>query len=103
MNRGAILGALLGRLSAAGYQSVVIMGDMNSHDIGEELLKNGYRWPTEKNRRTISFGNWDHVFLKGARTAGDLSTGVVADNPGPAITGRFGWKSRPETNRAADP
>ena len=65
---------------AAAYAHVIILGDMNSHAVGKRLHAAGYRWPTEHNPRTLRFGNWDHVFLKGIALAHDSATGVVADS-----------------------
>lgn len=65
---------------AAAYPHVIILGDMNSHGVGEAVRVAGYQWPTEHNPRTLRFGNWDHVFLKGIALALGIATGVVADN-----------------------
>ncbi|HEX9705005.1 MAG TPA: endonuclease/exonuclease/phosphatase family protein [Gemmatimonadales bacterium] len=65
---------------AAAHARVVILGDMNGHGVGKVLLAAGYQWPTEHNPRTISFGNWDHVFLKGISLAHDGAMGVVPDS-----------------------
>lgn len=65
---------------AAAYAHVVILGDMNSHAVGEIVRAAGYHWPTEHNPPTILFGNWDHVFLKGVALVHAGATGVVSDN-----------------------
>jgi len=65
---------------AAAYPHVVILGDMNSHGVGASLRGAGYQWPTEHNPRTLAFGNWDHVFLKGIALPLGTATGVVTDN-----------------------
>lgn len=67
---------------AAAHRHVVILGDMNSHKIGEQFRGAGYTWPTEHNPRTFSLGKWDHVFLKGVTLVHDGATGVVANNHG---------------------
>jgi endonuclease/exonuclease/phosphatase family metal-dependent hydrolase len=64
---------------AAAHSRVIVMGDMNSHGIGETFRSAGYTWPTERNPRTLQWGNWDHVFVKGIVPA-DRATGVVTDN-----------------------
>ena len=65
---------------AAVFPHVIVLGDMNSHGIGETFRQAGYGWPTEQNARTHAFGNWDHVFLKGMTLAEGGATGVVRDN-----------------------
>lgn len=67
---------------AAEFAHVAILGDMNSHGIGESFRAEGFAWPTELNPRTFSMGRWDHVFLKGITMAGNGATGVVPDNRG---------------------
>jgi endonuclease/exonuclease/phosphatase family metal-dependent hydrolase len=62
---------------AARYPRAIILGDMNSHGIGIELVAAGYCWPTERNPRTVKFWNWDHVFLKGVVRCDDGTTGVT--------------------------
>lgn len=65
---------------AAPHPYVIVLGDMNSHGIGESLQAAGYAWPTAHNPRTLAFGNWDHVFLKGLAPANRRPSGVVADS-----------------------
>jgi endonuclease/exonuclease/phosphatase family metal-dependent hydrolase len=65
---------------AAAFPHVIVLGDMNSHGIGETFRRAGFAWPTEQNARTHAFGNWDHVFLKGIALAHDGATGVVRAN-----------------------
>jgi endonuclease/exonuclease/phosphatase family metal-dependent hydrolase len=65
---------------AAAYPHVIILGDMNSHRIGDAVRGAGYQWPTEHNPNTLTFGNWDHVFLKGIALALGSAVGVVTDN-----------------------
>jgi endonuclease/exonuclease/phosphatase family metal-dependent hydrolase/membrane-associated phospholipid phosphatase len=65
---------------AAAHARVVVLGDMNGHGVGKVLRAAGYQWPTEHNPKTISFGNWDHVFLKGIALAHDGAIGVVRDS-----------------------
>ena len=64
---------------AAGYPTVVISGDMNSHGIGKEFQAAGFHWPTERNPHTDRFWNWDHVFLKGLAARDSAPAGVVRD------------------------
>lgn len=64
---------------AAAHERVVVLGDMNSHGIGRAFQQAGYRWPTERNPRTIMVWKWDHIFLKGLTLAHDGATGVVRD------------------------
>jgi endonuclease/exonuclease/phosphatase family metal-dependent hydrolase len=63
---------------AARYPRAIILGDMNSHGIGRQLVERGYCWPTEHNPRTVKFWNWDHIFLKGLVRCDAGATGVVA-------------------------
>ena len=70
---------------AAAYRFVIVAGDMNNHGIGKEFVSGGYQWPTEHNRFTTTFFNWDHVFLKGFTAPvprGPKVTGVVRDTLG---------------------
>lgn len=67
---------------AAQYPNVAILGDMNSHKIGEEFRLSGFQWPTEHNPRTFAIGKWDHIFLKGLRLTRSSATGVITNNRG---------------------
>lgn len=61
------------------YEHVLIGGDMNSHVIGKTAREAGYLWPTEKGPRTLRFGRWDHIFLRGLIPG---ETGTVLDVQG---------------------
>lgn len=61
---------------AAGFPGpVVIAGDFNGEEIGLTIRKAGYRWLTEGVGPTVSFFNWDHIFVRGFSAA---SSGTVA-------------------------
>jgi endonuclease/exonuclease/phosphatase family metal-dependent hydrolase len=64
---------------AEGFPFVIIGGDLNSRSAGESLSDLGYSWPTASGPRTTLGGRWDHVFLKGIRSA---SVGMVDDARG---------------------
>lgn len=64
---------------AAGYQFVIVAGDMNSHGIGKEFRAAGFLWPTEHDSFTTAFFNWDHVFLKGFGSPSQAGAGVARD------------------------
>jgi endonuclease/exonuclease/phosphatase family metal-dependent hydrolase len=64
---------------AAPYGRVVIGGDMNESDVGAVAREAGYAWPTERGPRTTFFGRWDHIYLRGLRTADSGGTGTVDD------------------------
>ena len=53
---------------------VVIGGDLNSHDVGEVARDRGYLWPTDEGPKTVGFGRWDHIFLKGVAYGGESGT-----------------------------
>lgn len=69
---------------------VVVAGDFNSSDVGQEFVKAGYRWLTRDVRDTtrlalfgipVSEMSYDHVFAKGLLPAGGgAAAGVVRDN-----------------------
>jgi endonuclease/exonuclease/phosphatase family metal-dependent hydrolase len=59
---------------------VVIGGDLNSHDVGEVARGRGYLWPTDEGPKTVGFGRWDHIFLRGLAYGGE--TGTVLDVKG---------------------
>jgi endonuclease/exonuclease/phosphatase family metal-dependent hydrolase len=65
---------------------VVIVGDLNSHGLGEQFVKGGYAWLTrEVGATTSAIGvlrlAYDHVFTRGLGvTPGGHTVGVVQDN-----------------------
>jgi endonuclease/exonuclease/phosphatase family metal-dependent hydrolase len=64
----------------AGYQRVIVGGDMNNHGIGKAFRAAGYDWPTERNPHTDHFWNWDHIFLRGFTPSAGSNTGVIREN-----------------------
>jgi endonuclease/exonuclease/phosphatase family metal-dependent hydrolase len=72
--------------AAAGSKDpVVIGGDLNAHDIGEQFVRDGYVWLTRDVGSTASklgFGlAYDHVFARGLRpVANQPAAGVIQDN-----------------------
>jgi endonuclease/exonuclease/phosphatase (EEP) superfamily protein YafD len=51
---------------AAGFSGpTVIAGDFNSEGIGPFLVRNGYRWLTERVGPSITMFSWDHIFVRG--------------------------------------
>jgi endonuclease/exonuclease/phosphatase family metal-dependent hydrolase len=73
---------------AAGFTGpVVIAGDFNSHDIGEQLVEAGYSWPTRDvgtTSRFFFFGmSIDHIFARGLVAVPAVeSFGAVKENRG---------------------
>jgi endonuclease/exonuclease/phosphatase (EEP) superfamily protein YafD len=71
---------------------VVITGDFNSRDVGKQMVKAGYTWPTRDVGATSAFSLFgiriagmsiDHVFARGLESpAGVEAAGVVQDNRG---------------------
>jgi len=61
------------------YPLVIIGGDMNSHGVVRVAREHGYEWPTEKGPRTTRLGRWDHILLKGLKSAGPAGAGTVLD------------------------
>jgi len=66
---------------------VVVAGDFNSHDIGEQLVEAGFSWPTRDVGTTskfLLFGmSIDHVFATVLQSVTDVeAVGVVQDNRG---------------------
>ena len=64
---------------AARFDRAVIAGDMNESDVGVVAREAGYAWPTERGPRTTMFGRWDHIYMKGLRTADSGGVGMVRD------------------------
>ena len=57
---------------------VVIAGDFNGEAIGLTMRRSGYHWLTEGIGPTVSFFNWDHIFVRGLPPAhSDPAAGVV--------------------------
>jgi endonuclease/exonuclease/phosphatase family metal-dependent hydrolase len=54
---------------------VVIAGDFNGEEIGLTMRRAGYQWLTEGVGPTVSFFNWDHIFVRR----------LAAARPGPAV------------------
>lgn len=66
---------------------VVIAGDFNSWDVGKQLVKTGYSWPTRDvgtTSRFLFFGmSIDHIFARGLALPTDTSpAGVIQDTRG---------------------
>lgn len=67
---------------AARHQRVIIGGDMNTTGVGGAALDRGYRWPTREGPRTLRWGRWDHIFVRGFAVPGEGAAGTVLDNLG---------------------
>lgn len=73
---------------AAGTRDPVVMvGDFNSHGIGEEFVAAGYRWPTRALKGTERMWflslSFDHIFTRGLDVAtGEPAAGVIQENRG---------------------
>lgn len=65
---------------ARSHRRVIIGGDLNSRSLGEEALRRGFSWPTRDGPRTLLWGRWDHLFLRGFSTPGRAGSGTVLDN-----------------------
>ena len=61
------------------YPQVILGGDMNSHGVVRVAHERGYEWPTERGPKTTRLGRWDHILLKGLRSAGPSAAGTVLD------------------------
>jgi endonuclease/exonuclease/phosphatase family metal-dependent hydrolase len=91
---------------------LIILGDFNSHGVGNELVKEGFTWVTRDigtTTRFLFFGmSYDHVFARGLVPAPDEAAfGVVKDNHG-ASDHRPVWAvlvppARPDAAPAAAP
>lgn len=64
---------------AARHERVVIGGDMNTTSVGGMARDRGYAWPTEDGPRTLRWGRWDHIFLKGLGSPEEDPSGTVLD------------------------
>jgi endonuclease/exonuclease/phosphatase family metal-dependent hydrolase len=58
---------------------VVIAGDFNSQGIGPFLVRNGYRWVTERVAPSIAFFSWDHIFVRHLSPTRSPGAGLVKD------------------------
>ena len=67
---------------AAGFDRVVIGGDMNSGSVGEVARAAGYAWPTEHGPRTTLLGRWDHIFMRGFVMPDSNSSGTALSAKG---------------------
>lgn len=65
---------------AAAHPRVVIGGDLNDGGFGHMATRRGYAWPTEHGPRTLLFGRWDHIFLRGLESPVENASGTVLDN-----------------------
>lgn len=65
---------------ARGWRHVVIGGDLNAGNLGDMATRRGFLWPTEEGPRTVFWGRWDHVFLKGLTLPAAGAAGTVLDN-----------------------
>jgi endonuclease/exonuclease/phosphatase family metal-dependent hydrolase len=66
---------------------VVIAGDFNSKDVGQQVVAAGYSWPTRDVGATSKFFFFgmsiDHIFVKGLESPSEgVGCGAVADNKG---------------------
>jgi endonuclease/exonuclease/phosphatase family metal-dependent hydrolase len=73
--------------AAGSPDPVVIAGDFNSSDVGQQFVATGYSWPTRDVGTTSKFFFFgmsiDHVFVKGLELpSGVTSAGAVEDNKG---------------------
>jgi endonuclease/exonuclease/phosphatase family metal-dependent hydrolase len=62
------------------YPRVIIGGDMNSGAMGSLAVERGFSWPTKEGPRTVLFGRWDHIFLRGLVPPDTLASGTVLMN-----------------------
>ncbi|MGD2069919.1 MAG: endonuclease/exonuclease/phosphatase family protein [Gemmatimonadota bacterium] len=65
---------------ARGWRHVVIGGDLNAGNLGDMATRRGFLWPTEEGPRTVFWGRWDHIFLKGLVLPAQGAAGTVLDN-----------------------
>lgn len=86
---------------AAGFPGpVVIAGDFNGEGIGLTLRRAGYQWLTEGVGPTVSFFNWDHIFVRGLPPPRDgPAAGVVRRIDGASdhhpVWALLGWTPAP--------
>lgn len=67
---------------AARDRRVIIGGDMNTTGVGTAARDRGYRWPTREGPRTLTWGRWDHIFVRGLDVPEEDAAGTVLDNRG---------------------
>lgn len=67
---------------AAMYPRVILGGDLNSGRLPDMAVARGYEWPTEAGPRTVTFGRWDHILLKGFDLADGVAAGTIEDRRG---------------------
>lgn len=67
---------------AEGYERVVVGGDLNSGSLGEEAVDRGFSWPTRDGPRTVLFGRFDHIFLRGLGQPEEGGAGTVLETRG---------------------
>jgi len=60
---------------------VILAGDFNSHGVGERVVKRGFLWPTRDIGHSIGPFSYDHIFIRGLPSAGDVSAGVAKTGP----------------------
>ncbi len=78
--------AILADADAAVAQGlpVVVVGDFNSHGIGEEFVRAGYVWPTRDLGPTVRWTvfslHYDHVFARGLLPVTSEPSAGVGDN-----------------------
>lgn len=64
---------------AAGFDRVIVGGDMNDAGVGRVARDAGYAWPTEHGPPTSRLGRLDHVFMKGLSVPDSGGAGAVVD------------------------
>jgi endonuclease/exonuclease/phosphatase family metal-dependent hydrolase len=62
---------------AAGYDRVILGGDMNDARVGRMVHEMGYVWATQHGPPTSPLGRIDHIFLKGFAGADGAPAGAV--------------------------
>ena len=86
---------------------VVIAGDFNGEEIGLTMRRAGYHWLTEGVGPTVSFFNWDHIFVRrlSAGAPGSRRPAWSGASTAPATIIRSGpsWGGRPSPPRWARP
>ena len=75
---------------ASRHPRVILGGDLNSGSLGEMAVDRGYLWPTEEGPRTLLFGRWDHILLKGLERPKEDAAGTLED-PADASDHRPVW------------
>lgn len=62
------------------YPRVIMGGDFNSGALPHMAVERGYTWPTEEGPRTVLFGRWDHIVMKGFDHPATGFGGTVEEN-----------------------